>query len=121
MHKKQKKSELAVHFFHKKPYNYNCAQAVVKACQQDFNISDDEIENYRQCGGGRAENNYCGAFYAGLQLLKNRPEQQHLFAEKFTTIATTGVCTRREHNRKLSCVELVELAGSLIEEVMEDK
>ncbi len=120
MHKKHNKTAISVDFFHTKPYNYNCAQAVAKAYQQNFNVADITIESYRKCGGGRAENGVCGAFYAGFQLLKNTPQQQQYFTEKFTAIAKTTACTRPLANRCLSCVELVELAGSIIEEVMEE-
>lgn len=34
-------------YFHTPPANLNCAQAILKGFQSEFNISDKEIEDYR--------------------------------------------------------------------------
>ena len=59
-------------FFHKKPENWNCAQAILKAYQEEFNISDSEIEDFRAFGGGRAKDGICGALFAAEKLLQKR-------------------------------------------------
>lgn len=51
----------AVDYFHKEPEKLNCAQSILKAWQEDFEISDETIEEFRQWGGGRAEGGVCGA------------------------------------------------------------
>lgn len=57
-------------YFHVLPQNLNCAQAVLKGFQNEFQISEKEIEEYRAWGGGRAEGGVCGALFAAERLLR---------------------------------------------------
>lgn len=115
--KKINKSETAESYFHSAPYHYNCAQAVAKAFQQEFSVTDNTIENYRRCGGGRAENGHCGAYYAAIKLLADTPDKEQLFSEKFTSIANGTDCITLRGSRNLSCRELVKLASNIVEDI----
>jgi hypothetical protein len=56
------------HYFHALPENLNCAQAILKGFQKEFNISDQEIEEFRAWGGGRTKGGMCGALFAAERL-----------------------------------------------------
>ena len=58
-------------YFHIPPESLNCAQAILKGFQQEFGITDQEIEEFRNNGGGRAEGGICGALFAAEKLLRN--------------------------------------------------
>ena len=56
-------------YFHVLPEKLNCAQAILKGFQQEFNISEQEIEEYRAFGGGRTPSGICGALFSAERLL----------------------------------------------------
>jgi len=57
-------------YFHTQPDNLNCAQAILKGFQNEFNITEQEIEEYRAWGGGRANDGICGALFSAEGLLR---------------------------------------------------
>lgn len=57
-------------YFHVSPENLNCAQAILKGFQKEFNISDTKIEEYRVCEGGRADGGMCGALFAAECIIR---------------------------------------------------
>lgn len=67
-----KKTTKATDYYHAPPYNYNCAQAILKRFQQEFAIPEKMIEEFSAFGGGRVEGNICGALYAANTLLAQR-------------------------------------------------
>ena len=61
-------------FFHNKPNNWNCAQAVQKGFQDLTGMTDEAIEEeYRPKGGGRAEGGLCGALYSANRIHRWQP------------------------------------------------
>lgn len=108
----------SVEFFHAKPENWNCAQAVQKGFQHITGLSDEEIEaQFRTQGGGRAEGGLCGALYSAEKILADRglPSAKEAFE------ATAGACTCRELKQELHfpCTECVNLAEKIITEKLQ--
>jgi len=102
-------------FFHSQPENLNCAQAILRGFQKEFNITDQEIEEYRALGGGRAQGGICGALYSAEQLLSQvgRPGITEEFKAKTGKIQCLEIKAI-----KFSCIDCVRLADRLIEERM---
>jgi len=100
-------------YFHKKPDNFNCAQAVLKGFQQEFQIQDEVVEAFRAFGGGRAENGLCGALYAANYLMKKVGSES--LNESFAKKAVYEKCKDIKHNKHCSCEECVKIADELVE------
>lgn len=111
MNQSRKKSE---EYFHIYPENFNCAQAVLKGFQQEFNISEQEVAEYRAWGGGRAEGGVCGAVFAAERLLRQAGKES--VAEEFRKKIGSILCSEIKE-RKFTCLELVRLADELIEKI----
>ena len=99
-------------YFHVLPEKLNCAQSILKGFQKEFNISEQEIEDYRAWGGGRAEGGVCGAVFAADRLL--RQIGMDWVAEEFKHVTGSLLCTYIKE-KKFTCAELVRLADELIE------
>ncbi len=98
--------------FHKKPDNFNCAQAILKGFQHHFQIEDEEIETFRAYGGGRATEGLCGALHAANHLMKKigrEPLNKH-----FTEKVTHEKCKDIKLNKTYTCEECVRIADELI-------
>ena len=107
----------AISFFHRKPENYNCAQAILLAFQEEFNIDDEKVHVFKAFGGGRAPKGYCGALYAALSLdlpqeVKNEIESKFIQAARFIT------CREIKINKTLSCIECVQLAENIVNQAL---
>ena len=99
-------------FFHKKPENYNCAQAILKAWQDRLDISDQEIENFRQWGGGRAKNGECGALFAANYLLEKQGKPP--VSKEFIAQVGSAFCREIKRVNKVSCSRCVDIANEII-------
>jgi hypothetical protein len=109
----------AENYFHCKDGNYNCAQAVLKAFQKEFNLSDDIINEYKKYGGGRADGNLCGALFAAMQLLHQHPEKAEFIKKEFAKIAGSTKCQEILKSKSFACRECVKLAAELLEKAIE--
>jgi hypothetical protein len=99
-------------YFHILPENLNCAQAVLKGFQKEFNIADSEIEEYRAWGGGRVEGGMCGALFAAERLLGQIGKESVI--QEFQKKAGSTLCKEIKAN-KFSCPECVRIADELVE------
>jgi len=115
-HNKTKEQE-ALEYFHCEGANYNCAQAILKAFQQESNIPDELIEEFRKFGGGKAKDNLCGALFAALELCKQHPEKQELIKHEFAKVAGSIKCKEILKSKKFACKECVKLAARLLEQL----
>ena len=106
----RKKSNL---YFHLQPDNLNCAQAILKGFQQEFNITDQEIEEYRAWGGGRAQNGICGALFSAEKLLKQADKPG--ITNEFRAIVGKTHCLDIKEI-KFSCIDCVRIADELLEQ-----
>lgn len=99
-------------YFHTLPENLNCAQAVLKGFQEEFDISNQEIEDCRAWGGGRAEGGICGALFAAERLLIQIGKES--VVEEFRTKAGGLLCSELK-GKKFTCAEYVRMADELVE------
>ncbi|MDP4206208.1 MAG: C-GCAxxG-C-C family (seleno)protein [Bacteroidota bacterium] len=105
--------------FHQPPHNYNCAQSVVKAWQERFNIPEQVIEEFRANGGGRAEDGICGALYGAFYLLKNDPEKRKEIEKQFNERIGSVYCRQIKKENKHSCQKCVHIADTLLESMLQ--
>lgn len=105
----RKKSEAYFHVF---PENLNCAQAVLKGFQQEFKITNQEIEEYRAWGGGRAEGGVCGALFGAERLLREIGKAS--VVEEFRNKAGGILCLGLKE-KQFTCAEYVRMADELVE------
>jgi hypothetical protein len=109
MDKIRQKSQM---YFHVLPENLNCAQAILKGFQKEFCIADNEIEEYRAWGGGRAKDGICGALFAADCLLGQIGKGS--VSEEFKEKAGSVFCSEIKGNR-LTCAACVQIADELVE------
>ena len=105
----RKKSE---EYFHVLPEKLNCAQALLKGFQKEFNISEAEIEEYRAWGGGRAEGGICGALFAAERLLRQVGKPS--IEDEFIVITGHRNCIDIKKG-KFPCLDCVRVADELVE------
>lgn len=99
-------------FFHTPPENLNCAQAILKGFQKEFDIQDKEIEEYRAWGGGRAKGGICGALFSAERLLRQAGKPG--ITEEFNKRAGETHCHAIK-SLKFPCIDCVRLADELLE------
>jgi hypothetical protein len=106
-------------FFHAKPENFNCAQAVLKGFQNELNISQEKIDSFRAFGGGRAPEGLCGALFAAETLLaeSGKPSVREEFAAEAGDITCRGIKT----GTKTSCLQCAQIADKLLEKILLEK
>ncbi|MUP39775.1 C-GCAxxG-C-C family (seleno)protein [Labilibaculum euxinus] len=114
---KDTKADIALKYFHKPPGYYNCAQAIYKAFQEEFRITNDEINESSKDGNGKAKGGNCGAYHAALELLKDKPELLAEFTRRFQEKSEYLTCFDIKFNYSMSCKNLVRLASDLLEEL----
>ena len=109
MKSERKKS---VEYFHARPENFNCAQAVLKAFQDEFSISEDEIDEYKAWGGGRAKNGICGALFAAERLFDQTTNES--LEKDFYAELGSIYCKELKHAKK-ACADCIRLVDELVE------
>lgn len=102
----------SVNFFHTHPANLNCAQAILKGFQQEFDINNQEIDDYQALGGGRAPEGVCGALFAANRLLRQIGKES--VVEDFQKNAGGVLCTEIKEKR-FTCAEYVRMADELVQ------
>ncbi|MFH1692195.1 MAG: C-GCAxxG-C-C family (seleno)protein [Candidatus Omnitrophota bacterium] len=95
---------------------YNCAQAVLKAFQQEYSIAEETIAEYTKFGGGRADNGLCGALFA-LHHIIEAPDQITSANAYFEKTAGSIKCREIKKFNKLSCKECVDLSANILNQV----
>src|ERR1035437_8882979 len=105
----RKKSE---EYFHVLPENLNCAQAILKGFQKEFDITDQEIEEFRSWGGGRASGGICGALFSAEKLLTQvgKPGIIDEFRARIGEINCLKIKAI-----KFPCIDCVRIADGLLE------
>ena len=108
-----KKHISAENFFHKKPDNLNCAQSILKAYQEEFSISESEIEAFKAYGGGKVEGGICGALFAAEKLIEKKGLKY--ISEEFENRVGSVLC-KCIKARKYPCSYCVQIADELVYE-----
>lgn len=118
---KRTKADTALKYFHKPPGYYNCAQAIFKAFQDEYQITNNQIVELAKYGNGKAPNGYCGAYFAALELIKDKPELKDEFTKRFQEKSDHLTCFDIRFNYTMSCKNLVKLAANLLNEIDSEK
>ena len=105
------KSEQAKAYFHGTE-GFNCAQAVFKTFQNEFGVTDAHITANKKNGGGRVQNNICGALFAAKELLPNQADK---ITELFNERAQFPTCREIKKLSQYPCRECVGLAAEIVE------
>ena len=106
-------SKKAGELFHKKK-GYNCGQAILKAFQDVFDITDQQIEEFSAFGGGRAEDGVCGALHAARSLIKDE-EKRKILDQKFLDMAGSLKCKEIRKLKRLDCKGCVQTVASILD------
>lgn len=106
--------EEAKNYFHGAE-GYNCVQAVLKAFQKEYDVSEKMLREGKAFGGGRARNGVCGALYAIEMIDKDMYDK---IKDDFEKEAASLKCTEIKALEKLSCRNCV---GYIVERVLEEK
>jgi len=102
-------------YFHVLPEKLNCAQAILKGFQQEFNISEQEIEEYRAFGGGRTPSGICGALFSAERLLSQAGKSG--ITTEFNALVGETHCLAIK-TTKFPCIDCVRIADELLEKKM---
>jgi hypothetical protein len=95
----------------------NCAQSVLKAFRDLADVSQQEIDDARRLGGGRAENGVCGALHVALRLAAE-PGAREAIRRDFVEAAGSEQCRDIRKGKTVSCLQCVELASRLLHEAL---
>lgn len=95
----------------------NCAQAVISAFKERYDLDDSTVEAFGRYGGGNAPDGLCGAYFAVRHILeKEAAEKVREFEEFFLEHAGAVKCREIKLARKLSCVGCVEKSSEFLAE-----
>ncbi len=95
---------------------FNCAQSVMKAYFDLFNIPEREIDACAAFSAGRAPEGRCGAYHAACHLVaKKNPARLASFEREFLSAAGSLECQQIRAKKKLSCLGCVEKAAELLD------
>ncbi|MDP4182713.1 MAG: C-GCAxxG-C-C family (seleno)protein [Bacillota bacterium] len=96
----------------------NCAQSVVSAFKDKFNLDDELVESFRAFGGGRAPAGVCGAYYAVKSIIERVDKDKADELKKyFLDHAGALECSNIRGLKKLSCVGCVEKSSEFLENI----
>ncbi len=98
----------------------NCAQAILCAFQEEFQIPQGLIESFKEYGGGRAPDGICGAVYAAEFILgiAGVLEDDSNVVSHIQNLAGSAKCKEIKSHKKLSCLGCVEQCTSYISDVL---
>ncbi|MFH1856039.1 MAG: C-GCAxxG-C-C family (seleno)protein [Candidatus Omnitrophota bacterium] len=101
--------------FYRGTEGYNCAQAILKAFQEKYNLSEEMIKSLSDSGHGKARGGMCGALFAALRIAHSNS-----FAEikkRFADEAGSVFCKEIRKLNQLSCGDCVDLASKALSEI----
>lgn len=98
----------------------NCAQAVVKAFKEKFDLEELSVQDFSECGSGKAPGGECGALYVAECLLKRNKEDAGKLRENFLKSAGGNKCEKIRKKGKLSCLGCVENVSEYLEKIADN-
>ncbi|MBQ4036074.1 MAG: redox-active protein [Paludibacteraceae bacterium] len=107
----------SISYFRTPPYNYTCAQAILKGFQKECPVSDELIDRFFEYRGGKAPEGVCGAIYAANYLLQANGLQP--INKDFAAIAGSDKCFEIKTIHRFPCPDCINLADRLVEEKLE--
>ncbi len=107
------------HYLGKDGYKkLNCAQAVLRAFKDRFDLTEDVIDQCGACGGGRAPEGQCGSLYAARVMLGAAHQAEINDCENALLERAGSIkCREIRAARKLACVGCVETIAACIEKI----
>lgn len=95
----------------------NCAEAIMDAFKETFNIDEKTAAQFSAFGGGRAPEGVCGAYFAAKTLLEKNGEYEKIneLQKVFTEKAGSLKCKEIKSGRKLPCAECVCCCAEYLE------
>ncbi|MDD5409108.1 MAG: C-GCAxxG-C-C family (seleno)protein [Candidatus Omnitrophica bacterium] len=114
-----RKEKARNHFLGKNGHvKLNCAQSVVKAYHDNFNVPIEEIDAFVNFGGGKAPEGRCGAYHAAWHLSSKKNHLKiNQLEQDFISAAGSLKCKEIRSQRKLSCLGCVEKAADFLEKI----
>ena len=111
-----KETAKAYYLGKKGPHRLNCAQSIAVTLQEKFSLGDEMMARFAACGGGRAPDGYCGAFYAAKCILERYAAQDAAAKiELLRSFAGSLKCKEIKALKKKSCLECIEKAVEAVE------
>lgn len=105
------------HFLGKDGYQrMNCAQSVLNAFKETFDLTDETVESFKAYGSGKAPEGLCGAFYAAKYVIEHADEREKtdILERYFTEQAGALQCRQIRECKKLSCLGCVEKSSEFL-------
>jgi len=97
---------------------YNCAQAVLKAHQDEHGIEDEnKLREYMMYGGGFAKGGFCGALFAAMSV-QEEPELARKIAKDFVAKTGSTQCSDIRMGGEISCRSCVDFAATALDELV---
>lgn len=94
----------------------NCAQSIAETLREKFPLDKETMEIFSACGGGRAPEGYCGAFYATKCILERHfPSAAEGKMELLQSFAGSLKCKEVKALKKKSCLECIEKCVEVVE------
>ena len=94
----------------------NCAQAILTAYKDRFNLSQEAVDKCGACGKGGAPGGECGALYAARVIFGSaHPAQAKACEDALLAAGGSTRCAEIRATRKLSCVGCVTTIAACIE------
>lgn len=94
---------------------YNCAQAILIALSQRFDVDEALLDTYAGYGGGRAPKGTCGALYTIQQLSRSQKAAKR-FEERFIEEVGSTQCDEILTMGRLSCTGCIFTAYQIIQD-----
>ena len=97
----------------------NCAQSVISAFKEKFDLNEETIEAFRVYGAGRAPEGLCGALYAAKYILEKGFEEGKVneLEKYFIEQAGAVKCHEIRAGKKLSCLGCIEKSSEFLEKI----
>ena len=94
----------------------NCCESVAHAFKHAVPLSEEELRSFGGCGGGRAPEGYCGAFYAARYILERHfPHRVQEGMKELHAVAGSLKCREIKTLKKLPCIGCVEKAAEVVD------
>ena len=110
-----KETARAYYLGKKGPHKLNCAQWIAETFREQFPLDEGTMELFSACGGGRAPEGCCGAFYATRCILERYfPRNAAEKMERLRTFAGSLKCREIKALKKKSCLDCIEKAEEAV-------
>jgi hypothetical protein len=112
-----RKEKAKLHYSGKEGHKkLNCAQAIIAAFHDVFDIPAQDVDSFASLGGGRSPEGRCGALHAAHYLIsKKDPSKIVQLEQEFLEAAGSLKCKEIRGMRKLTCLGCVETAADILQ------